>query len=305
MNDMLSALKEGGIPFSESVSLKDYTTFKTGGICRLMISPTTVEQAISAVKILKDSDIVYHVLGNGSNVLAPDDPGDDVYLSTCGLSAINISVSGNEGTVIAESGAILAKVAYGAYKNSLTGMEFAHGIPGSVGGACVMNAGAYGGEMSQIVASTTYIDKNGRISKVSGDEHLFGYRKSVFTPDDIIISTEIRLSVGDPYEIKAKMDELAAKRRASQPLEYPSAGSTFKRPEGHFAGRLIEDAGLKGYTIGGAQVSVKHAGFLINIGGATTQNVLDLISYVQKTVYEKSGVCLEPEVKIIKRSDIE
>ena len=168
-----------------------------------------------------------------------------------------------------------------------------------------MNAGAYGGEMSHIVASTTYIDKNGRIAKVSGDEHLFGYRKSVFTPDDIIISTEIRLSVGDPYEIKAKMDELAAKRRASQPLEYPSAGSTFKRPEGHFAGRLIEDAGLKGYTIGGAQVSVKHAGFLINIGGATTQNVLDLISYVQKTVYEKSSVCLEPEVKIIKRSDIE
>ena len=302
MTNIISSLTEYGIRFTENEALSKYTSFKTGGCCRLMVKPVNIEEVKAVLSLLRASSYPFHIIGNGSNILAPDDPSDDIYICTSEMSDISVSDTEDGGVITAGSGAILAKVAYTAYTHGLTGLEFAHGIPGSLGGACVMNAGAYGGQMSDVVESTTYINADGEVIIVRGDEHQFGYRKSVFTADDLITSSTIKLTKGNPAEIKAKMEELAAKRRASQPLEFPSAGSTFKRPEGYFAGKLIEDAGLKGVTIGGAQVSTKHAGFIINIGNASSEDILKLISHVQDVVYKTSGVMLEPEVRIIGRT---
>ncbi len=302
MTNIISSLTECGIRYTENEQLSKYTSFKTGGPCRLMIKPATVDEVKTVFSLLRASDYSFHIIGNGSNILAPDDPGDDVYICTSEMSDILVTDTDDGGIITAGSGAILAKVAYTAYTHGLTGLEFAHGIPGSLGGACVMNAGAYGGQMADVVESTTYLNANGDIVTVKAEEHQFGYRKSVFTANDYIISSSIKLTKGNPAEIKSKMEELSAKRRASQPLEFPSAGSTFKRPEGYFAGKLIEDAGLKGTTIGGAQVSTKHAGFIINIGNASSNDILNLISHVQDVVYKASGVMLEPEVRIIGRT---
>ncbi len=302
MTNIISSLTEYGIHYAENEQLSKYTSFKTGGPCRLMIKPATVDEVKTVFSLLKSSGYPFHIIGNGSNILAPDEPGDDVYICTSEMSDISVTETEDGGIITAGSGAILAKVAYTAYTHGLTGLEFAHGIPGSLGGACVMNAGAYGGQMADVVESTTYLNANGDIVTVKGEEHQFGYRKSVFSANDYIISSSIKLVKGNPSDIKAKMEELAAKRRASQPLEFPSAGSTFKRPEGYFAGKLIEDAGLKGTTIGGAQVSTKHAGFIINIGNASSNDILKLISQVQDVVYKDSGVMLEPEVRIIGRT---
>ena len=206
------------------------------------------------------------------------------------------------GTVAAEAGASLARLADFACKQGLTGLEFAHGIPGTVGGAVCMNAGAYGGEMKQVVQSVAVLFPGEGVSVLSGEEMAFGYRRSLLTdrPDAVVLSAVFRLAPGDPETIRAAMRDLMARRRASQPLELPSAGSTFKRPAGHFAGTLIDQCGLKGLTVGGAQVSGKHAGFIVNTGGATAADVTALIAQVQARVFERTGVRLEPEVRIVK-----
>jgi len=286
---------DAGIEFSENIALCDYTTFKIGGRTPLMVRPASSEEVSRTVRIFNEYGISYFVLGNGSNLLVSDGEIDKAVIFTGKLKDITVS----ETKVIAGSGCLLSKAAAEAAKNSLCGMEALHGIPGSVGGAAKMNAGAYGSEMSHVVEYTEFVDSNGDIRRVCGEEHCFGYRKSCFSEKDIVTAVCFNLQKGNSDEIYAKMNDYAKRRRDSQPLEYPSAGSVFKRPEGYFAGKLIQDSGLKGRTVGGAQVSEKHAGFIINIGGATCSDVLDLIKIIQDTVFENYGVHLETEVKTI------
>ena len=277
--------------------MQKHTSFKIGGNADFVVLPESVDEIKNLIKLLKENKIRYTVIGNGSNLLV-DDKGIRGVVVKLAKNFSKITCEDN--AITSQSGALLSKLANVALENSLTGLEFASGIPGTLGGAVVMNAGAYGGEMKDVVVKTTYIDKDGDIKTVEGDGHGFGYRKSVFGADDIILESVLTLSEGKKEEISAKMNELNGQRKLKQPLEFASAGSTFKRPEGYFAGKLIEDAGLKGYKIGGAQVSQKHSGFVINDGTATSEDVLKLIEYIQKTVYEKFGVNLETEVRYIK-----
>ena len=294
-SEAVRELHDAGIELSENVALCNYTTFKIGGCTPLMVSPASSEEVSRTVKIFNKHNIFYFTLGNGSNLLVPDEGISKAVIFTGKLTDITVS----ENKIISGSGCFLGKVASEAAKNSLCGMEALHGIPGTVGGAVVMNAGAYGSEMSHVVEYTEYVDKFGDIHRVCGEEHQFGYRKSRFSETDIVTSVFFALEKGDSDEIYGKMNEFAKKRRESQPLEYPSAGSVFKRPEGYFAGKLIQDSGLKGKTVGGAQVSEKHAGFIINIGNATCSDVLELVKIIQDTVYENYGVCLETEIKTL------
>lgn len=294
-SDAVRELLDAGIELSENVALCNYTTFKIGGCTPLMVSPASAEEVSRTVKIFNKHSISYFTLGNGSNILIPDEGISKAVIFTGKLLSITVS----ENKIIAGSGCFLGKVASEAAKNSLKGMESLHGIPGTVGGAVIMNAGAYGSEMAHVVEYTDYVDKFGEIHRVCGAEHQFGYRKSCFSSDDIVTSVCFALEKGESEEIYGKMNELAKKRRDSQPLEYPSAGSVFKRPEGYFAGKLIQDSGLKGKTVGGAQVSEKHAGFIINIGGATCSDVLELVKIIQDTVYSNYGVHLEMEIKTL------
>ncbi|PWM43215.1 MAG: UDP-N-acetylenolpyruvoylglucosamine reductase [Clostridiales bacterium] len=292
---MIKFLTENDYEFMQKQSMKNHTTFKIGGIADLIISPENLRKLSALIAYLRQNNINFFVLGNGSNLLVSD---EGLRMPVIKTDKFNfIEQNGTELTVGA--GLTNAKVANFALQNGLTGFEFAHGIPGTVGGAVVMNAGAYGEEMSGIVDKTTYVDKNGRIKEVFEEEHDFAYRHSRFESGDVIFSTVLKLKKGNPEEIRNKMDELIKKRRASQPLEMPSAGSVFKRPEGYFTGKLIDDCGLRGYSIGGAKVSEKHSGFIINAGQATAKDVLDLISYIQKTVYDKFGVTLTPEVRYV------
>ena len=274
--------------------MKNHTLFKIGGNADFLVQPNSVEQISRLIKLLKD--IPYLVIGNGSNLLVCDEGVHGVIIKISNLLS-KIEVNGN--IIYAESGAFLSKIANVAYNEGLSGFEWAAGIPGTLGGAVIMNAGAYGGEMKDVVISTTYIDENGDMQKTS--DHKFGYRTSIFEDKKcIIIGSEISLQPKNKDEIKAYMNELSEKRHSKQPLEYPSAGSTFKRPDGLYAGKLIEDAGLRGYSIGGATVSEKHCGFIINSGNATFNDVMNLIEYVQGKVYEQFGVKLETEVKILR-----
>lgn len=275
--------------------MKNHTSFKIGGIADEFCAASGKEEIAELINYAKEKDIPYFVMGNGSNILVSDK----------GIRGLVIKISGNfseyeiSGNIIrAESGALLSTLAKAAQKAGLSGMEFAGGIPGTLGGAVYMNAGAYGGEMSGIVKSVTYL-KSGEIKKIDNGFG-FGYRKSIFADlGAVVLEAELELTKGNPEEIKAKMEDYKIRRTEKQPLNLPSAGSVFKRPEGHFAGRLIEDAGLKGFRIGGAEVSEKHAGFIVNTGGATADDVLALIKYIQKTVKEKFNVELETEVKIV------
>ena len=294
-SEAIVELIDAGVVVSENVALCNYTTFKIGGNTPLMVSPASSEEVSRTVEIFNKYNISYFVLGNGSNLLVRDSGLDKAVIFTGNLK--NISISENK--IIADSGCLLSKVAAEAAKISLCGMEALHGIPGSVGGAVRMNAGAYGSEMSQVVEYTEFVDKFGAIRRVYGEEHLFGYRKSCFSDDDIVTSVCFSLQKGNSVEIYEKMNDFAKRRRESQPLEYPSAGSVFKRPEGYFAGKLIQDSGLKGRTVGGAQVSEKHAGFIINVGGATCSDVIELVELIQDTVFENYGVKLETEIKIV------
>ena len=277
--------------------MKNHTTFKIGGKADFVVFPETEEQIIAVLNLLKSENIPATVLGNGSNILVGDGGIDGVVI-IIGKNMKKAEINGT--TVKAQCGILLSRIASLAYENSLTGLEFASGIPGSLGGALYMNAGAYGEELCTVVKDVTFIDKDNNIKTIDKKDCDFGYRHSVFMDNGAVItSCTLSLKEGNKDDIKAKTDDLKERRTSKQPLDKPSAGSTFKRPEGYFAGTLIEQSGLKGFTIGGAQVSEKHAGFVINTGNATAKDVLSLIEHIQKTVYEKFGVTLCPEVKMI------
>lgn len=274
--------------------MNQHTTFKVGGNAACFVTPGDEAQLIQTIQILRENDEPYYVLGNGSNLLISDSGYDGCIVQICrNMGTVTIQ----DNCLTAMAGALLSQVANAAYKKGLTGFEFASGIPGTIGGAMVMNAGAYGGEMKQIVESVRVLAHDGHILELSCDEMEFGYRSSIVRKMSYtVLSVAIRLTYGNPTEIKSKMDELKGQRIAKQPLEFPSAGSTFKRPQGYFAGKLIEEAGLRGYTIGGAQVSEKHCGFVINRGNATADDIFCLITHIRDRVLQTSGVTLEPEV---------
>lgn len=276
-----------------------HTTFAIGGPADLFVIPKTLEQLSGALKTLRNCGIPLLLLGNGSNMLVSDAGYRGAVICTTEMDDVR---AGDDCTLVAQAGALLARVARRAQRAGLTGAEFSGGIPGSVGGAVFMNAGAYDGQMAGIVEKTEYLDGEGNLHTLTGEEHCFSYRNSAFRahPDWTVVRTTMRLQPGDPAAILDKMNDFAQRRRDKQPLNFPSAGSTFKRPEGYFAGRLIEDAGLKGVSVGAAQVSEKHAGFLINRGGATCDEMLRLIELVQQRVRERFGVDLECEVRIVR-----
>lgn len=278
-----------------------HTTFKVGGPCDLLVQPETEEELIEAVVRCRKAGTPYYIIGNGSNLLVRDAGirGTVIVISNT-MSAIQ-PVAGEKYCLRAQAGVLLSKLAKTAYQMELSGLEFASGIPGTLGGGVFMNAGAYGGELSQVIVQTRYYDQNAnRVMTLTNAEQDFSYRHSVFQENNgIILESTLQLQPGDMGEMKAKMDDFSMRRKSKQPLEYPSAGSTFKRPEGYFAGKLIEDAGLKGYTVGGAQVSEKHCGFVINCGNATASDILQVIDHVKQEVLRQFGVELEEEVRIL------
>ncbi len=278
--------------------MKFHTSFKIGGNADVFVSVKSESEVIDALEIFKSLGVKYTVIGNGSNLLVSDDGIDGVVLCI-GKEFSSVECDGN--IIRSSAGTLLSKIASVALENSLTGFEFASGIPGSLGGALVMNAGAYGGEVKDVILSTRYIDLSGNICECEGDAHGFGYRWSRFLRGEIILSSVLELKKGNPDEIRSLMRELAEKRREKQPVEYPSAGSAFKRPEGYFAAKLIDDAGLRGFRVGDAMVSEKHCGFIINAGDATFNDVMAVIDHCRGVVFEKYGVTLEPEVRILKR----
>lgn len=291
-----AAADEFTLLFDEPMSR--HTSFHIGGSADVLALPHTERAVAAALAAAKGTGTPRTILGNGSNVLVSDEGLRGAVLCF-GREFSAVAVNGTR--ITAQAGALLSAIAGAALKVGLTGLEFASGIPGSLGGALYMDAGAYGGQMADVVRTTRYLDGNGDIHTVQGAEHAFGYRTSVFKqhPDWVILSCEMELQPGDPAEIKAKMDDFNGRRRDKQPLNYPSAGSTFKRPQGYFAGKLIQDAGLMGYTVGGAQVSTKHAGFVVNVGEATCADVKAVISHVQREVQRQFGVELEPEVLML------
>ena len=278
-------------------AMSRHTTFKIGGPADYFLMPDKGTDVERIVKICKESGIPYFILGNGSNLLV----GDGGYRGAViqiykNMSAV--TVKGTEITV--QAGALLSAVAAAAKNAALTGFEFAGGIPGTMGGAVVMNAGAYGGEMKDVLTEVTVMDDEGEIITLPADKLELGYRTSIIkTAGYIVLEAKLQLKEGDPEVIRETMKDLTIRRTTKQPLEYPSAGSTFKRPEGYFAGKLIMDSGLAGYQVGGAQVSEKHCGFVINAGGATARDVRTLMDDVRDVVYKKYGVTLEPEVKFL------
>lgn len=303
LNNISEIIPAERIKYNEP--LANHTSFNIGGPADVFVTVENEEELAKAINFVKAENIRYFLLGNGSNVLASDEGFRGIIIKLAG----DFNVATVDGEIIkAGAGITLSKLAGLAMNSSLTGLEFASGIPGTLGGALFMNAGAYGGEMKQIVtkvkvlkniptANNTDCEGCGAIIELTGEEMQFGYRHSILKEKNYIaLSCEMKLVKGDKETIASYMRELALKRKEKQPLEYPSAGSTFKRPEGYFAGKLIEDAGLGGYTVGGAQVSEKHKGFVINKGGASAKDVKELIDHVIKTVKDKDNVTLEPEV---------
>ena len=296
-NRIADLLLSSKLSFEEGKSFKSLTSFKTGGSADFAVYPKDEEQAISAKKLAEENDIPFLILGKGSNVLAPDE----------GFKGIVMVMNENFGKISlknceieAQSGASLACLCKFAKENNLTGLEFAYGIPGSVGGAVIMNAGAYGGEMCDVIKSVTCADENGKIITLPQSRCEFAYRKSIFQRNNyIILSARFSLLQGDEKKIEEKMEEILNRRREKQPLNFPSAGSTFKRPEGYFAAALIDECGLKGMSVGDACVSEKHAGFVINMGNATSNDVKELCERIKRKVYEQKGVELEMEIKVL------
>ena len=276
--------------------MSEYIYFKVGGPADILLNPRIKEQVVNTIKLCKENNVPYIIIGNGSNLLVKDGGIRGVVIKLSGLDNISTECD----TITAESGALLADVSKKALKYSLKGFEFACGIPGSVGGAVFMNAGAYDGEISHVIDKAEILDENQEIKVLNKDELKLGYRTSaIMEKGHIVLSATFKLAKSNHEEIKSRIEELTKKREEKQPLEYPSAGSTFKRPEGYFAGKLIQDAGLKGFTLGGAAVSDKHSGFVINKGGATAKDVLDLIKHIQSEVKSKFEVELHPEVRIL------
>lgn len=274
-----------------------HTTFRIGGPADLFVTPGSIQAVADSIRICKETQTPYAVIGNGSNLLVSDTGYRGVIIQI-GRNLNQVSVNGEE--IRAQAGAMLSVIAKTALSESLTGFEFASGIPGTLGGAAVMNAGAYGGEMKDVLTEVTVLTREGGIRTVPAEKLEMGYRTSLAAKNGwIILEAVLKFQKGDAEAIRGRMEELKMQRVTKQPLDLPSAGSTFKRPEGYFAGKLIMDAGLRGFTVGGAQISEKHCGFVVNKGGATAEDVRNLICAVQKKVQEDAGVKLEPEVKFL------
>ncbi|MEE0511336.1 MAG: UDP-N-acetylmuramate dehydrogenase [Peptococcaceae bacterium] len=295
MNDLFSTIS-GVAEVRLNEPLSRHTTFQIGGPCDVMVFPETAEALADIIRVCSEEDLMYFVLGKGSNVLVSDQGIRGVVISTERLQHLTV-----DGTVVtASAGLSLINVSKACAELGLSGLEFASGIPGSIGGAAYMNAGAYDGEMKDVVTSVTVLDENGLIRDIPAEEMRFSYRHSRLKDEPLVcLAVTMQLAYGDKHEILAKIADLSERRSSKQPLEMASAGSTFKRPAGHYAGPLIIDAGMQGYRIGGAQVSMKHAGFLVNTGGATADDVIRLIHAVQAAVLRKFGVRLETEVRFI------
>ncbi len=291
------ALREAmpSLEIREKEPMREHTSFRIGGPAELLLLPGSGEELEEVCRLLRHWGEKPLILGNGTNVLAPDEGIRGVVVFTKKAGAMSLSGS----TLTADCGALLTRLSALAGENALTGLEFAYGIPGTLGGALTMNAGAYGGEMKDVTARVDFLDGELCLRSESGEGLGFGYRRSRFGPGDVILRARLTLREGDAQTIREKCRELTEKRRASQPLDLPSAGSAFKRPETGFAAALIDEAGLKGLSVGGAQVSEKHAGFIVNRGGAAAEDVKRLLELVQKRVYERSGVRLEPEVRML------
>ncbi|MBQ7861453.1 MAG: UDP-N-acetylmuramate dehydrogenase [Clostridia bacterium] len=299
MKELISKLSQANISVSLDEPMKSHTTFKTGGNASVFICPKNESELSEVLKIINSFELKPFILGNGSNLLVSDEGITDRPVIYIGEAFNQVKLI-DETTIEVGAGAMLTVPCRFALEHSLTGLEFAFGIPGSCGGAAYMNAGAYGGEMKDVIVRCNHIDFNGNPGHFDASELDFGYRHSVYSEKDCVITSIVfSLKKGDKEEINAKMRELLQRRKDKQPLEYPSAGSVFKRPEGYFAGALIEQSGLKGKRIGGAMVSEKHSGFIINYDNATTKDVLDLVKFCQDTVMEKFGVALEREIKSV------
>lgn len=278
-----------------SEPMKKHTSFRIGGPADYFVMPKSYEEVAEAIAVCKEEQVPYSIVGNGSNLLVSDAGYRGVVIQIF-REMSEVQVEGN--CIRAQAGASLAKIAAAALDAELAGFEFAAGIPGTLGGACVMNAGAYGGEMRDVLVNVTVLDESGKVVKLEKADLELGYRTSIIARKGyIVLGAELELKHGSPDEIRGLMNELKEKRISKQPLEYPSAGSTFKRPEGHFAGKLIQDAGLRGFRVGDAMVSEKHCGFVINAGEATATEVDSLMKQVSERVQEQFGVALEPEVK--------
>ncbi|WP_405339996.1 UDP-N-acetylmuramate dehydrogenase [Ruminococcus sp.] len=294
MKNLIEKLNDRNIYFVLNEPMSAHTTFKIGGAADILITVKSIDELQAAINACKASNLPVMILGNGSNLLVSDNGIEGAVITLDG-DFKEITVDGD--IITSGAGAKLSRLCSVALENSLTGLEFAYGIPGTVGGAMYMNAGAYGGEMKDVALSVTALTADGMIREVPAEDLQLGYRTSVFkTNGDIILFSKYKLEQGDQVAIKARMDDVMDRRKTKQPLEFPSAGSVFKRPEGAFAGTLIEQCGLKGKTVGGAQVSEKHAGFIINIGGATCDDVMGLVKIVQDTVKAETGYFLEREI---------
>lgn len=277
--------------------MREHTSFKVGGPADILVLPSNIEQVADIIKLCKAEGIKPFIMGNGTNLIVREK----------GIRGIVIKIYDKmnrcyvKGDIIeAEAGILLSKLTKTALDNGLSGLEFAGGIPGTLGGAVAMNAGAYGGEMKDVVIYTEYVDSEGELRELKGEQHEFGYRSSIIQKNGgVVVKSVLKMQKRDKAAIKALMDELSKRRKENQPLEFPSAGSIFKRPQGYYTGKLIQDCGLKGYRIGGAEVSAKHCGFIVNTGKASADDVIALINYIQKKVKESYGVDLETEVKIV------
>ena len=292
-----------GLRILRNESMKNHTSFKIGGVTPFFAVPSTQEEFVAVYELFKAEGIKPLVMGNGTNLLIEDGYLEFPVIMTHGGFS-GISKTGDY-ELEAQAGATLARIAVFAMNCGLGGLEFAHGIPGTLGGGIFMNAGAYGGELKDVVTEVSSYNKSGTVETFTGDNLCFSYRHSVFSENgNVILGCKIMLKPADRDDIKAHMEELAQKRRQSQPLDMPSAGSTFKRPKTGYAAALIDQCGLKGFTVGGAQVSEKHAGFVVNIGNATFEDVYSLMGQVKEKVYADTGVVLEPEVRIIRRGGV-
>ena len=298
MEQLMKKIYTLGVEWEENCPLSRHSSFRIGGAADVALFPKSSDELCKTLSLLREQEIPVLVIGNGSNVVFSDAGyrGAVVFTGKCR----NIKIEND--LVFADAGVLLSTLSSAARDESLSGLEFAFGIPGTLGGAIYMNAGAYGGSMSDVCISSWYYDlETGHFGESFGDAQCFGYRKSIYQdhPERIILSATLQLKKGNRKTISEEMRTYWDKRRTTQPLELPNAGSTFKRPEGHFAGKLIEDCGLKGFTVGGAQVSQKHAGFIVNIGGATCEDVKRLIEQIQTTVLQKTGVKLECEIRFL------